>query len=644
MRTKRTAPPVGELFRRDASIATRDVDAKARTVNVSFSSQTDAVRFLGIPQVLLHERGSVDLEGLSSVLLNHDPDQIIGRAEGARIDPKERKGRARIVFDDDPESARAFAKVEAGSLRGVSVGFRVDRWQILDEGDTWTSPEGQKFEGPADIATAWRGVEFSLTPIPADHTVGVGRNSSGPSGPRSSIMQQVDTEPAAVRDDQGEPDLVDVRAERKRVKEIRDLCGLYPQTRDLEAELVDSGASIEQTRIAILDRMKETRPPLGGGQVRVDFGRDERDKFRENAELALALRAGAIRGDEAKRARERVSFLGPQTLVGLATECVRRARLPMSVNAGEILTRAISHSTSDFPSILSNVANKSLLEAYREAPATWRLLAKTASLPDFKLSNRLRLGDAGNLLLTRELEPMPEGTFAENVESYQLATYSKRFGISRQAIINDDLSAFDRIPRQMGAAAARVPQELLFDLLVSAAGVGPNMAEDALALFSATHTSGSNYTAAVGAIAVATLGTAKGLMRMQTGLAGPGEIPPILNITPQFLLVPSALEALALQFTTVITPNISTSVVPGWIPALQVIVEPRLDAATNGLTAWYLVSREVDGAEVGFLNGREEPELVKVEGTNVLGVEWGVYLDCAAHFVDHRGWYRCRGA
>ena len=66
----------------------------------------------------------------------------------------------------------------------------------------------------------------------------------------------------------------------------------------------------------------------------------------------------------------------------------------------------------------------------------------------------------------------------------------------------------------------------------------------------------------------------------------------------------------------------------------------------NGLTAWYLAAGPsvVDGAEIGFLNGVETPSMVTVEGTNVLGIEWGVYLDCAAHFVDHRGWYRCRGA
>lgn len=679
--------PEDQVFKRTAEIRSEDVDEEKRSIDVAFSSETDSVSFLGIPQVLLHEEDAMDLEqlrNLGSVLLNHDPNQIIGRPENVRLDEKDRVARASIVFDDDPESDRVFKKVQSGSLRGVSVGFRVEKWQILDAGETWKSPGGRAIEGPADVATKWKVAEFSLTPIPADSTVGVGR-STGPERPKEIDMIPKDvrerlvarglsedaTEEEAqafllrsledakkpdVKADPPEAPAADpateeraLKAERERVKEIRDLCGIYPETRELTDTLIDDGSSVEQARKVVLDHLKETRKPVGTA-TRVDLGEEERDKFRVAAEDSLMLRTpwgrAALKDDRRVAAAREVRG---RTLLDLAEECIRRAggAKVVSRDIDGLIRRAISHSTSDFPNILSNVANKALLDAYQEAPATWRPLARVTSLADFKLTNRIRLGDAGNLLLTRELEPMPEGSFAENMESYQLATYSKRFGISRQALINDDLSAFDRIPRQMGAAAARVPQDLFWSLLVSAAGVGPTMAEDALPLFSAVgapHASGVNYTAAAGAIAIATLGTAKAFMRTQTGLAGPGETAPALNITPQFLVVPAALEALALQFVAQITPAVSASVVPAWIPALTVIVEPRLDAATNGLTAWYLASTQVDGAEVGFLNGREEPTMVTQEGTNVLGIEWGVYLDCAAHFVDHRGWYRCRGA
>ena len=67
------------------------------------------------------------------------------------------------------------------------------------------------------------------------------------------------------------------------------------------------------------------------------------------------------------------------------------------------------------------------------------------------------LSEAGDLELIPELGNYPTTAFSESQESIQLATYGKKFGISRQAIINDDLDAFSTIPARMGRAAARKP-------------------------------------------------------------------------------------------------------------------------------------------------------------------------------------------
>ena len=115
---------------------------------------------------------------------------------------------------------------------------------------------------------------------------------------------------------------------------------------------------------------------------------------------------------------------------------------------------------------------------------------------------------------------------------------------------------------------------------------------------------------------------------------------------PSILLVPTELEAIALQYTTQITPAAGANVAPQWMTGLTVIAEPRSDAATNGTTAWYLAASPsvVQGLLVGFLSGNQTPTLVRVEGTNILGIEWGIFLDVGTKFVDHRGWFRQRGA
>jgi len=143
-----------------------------------------------------------------------------------------------------------------------------------------------------------------------------------------------------------------------------------------------------------------------------------------------------------------------------------------------------------------------------------------------------------------------------------------------------------------------------------------------------------------------TLSAAKKLMRLQKGLVPAGETAPTLNIAADYFIVPAALEYLAQQLVSSFTPVVHTASVPAWIKTLQVIVEPLLDAATNGLTAWYLAASpgQIDGCEMAFLNGKEEPTMLRVEGTNILGIEYGVYMDAGVKFVEHRGWYRAKGA
>jgi len=696
-RTPRSRPP-DQVFRRDVTIKADDIDYESRSIDVSFSSETDGISFLGIPQILLHEKAAVDIAGLRSVLFNHNPDVVVGRADDVRIDEADRKGRASIVFDEDPDADRVFRKVSGGSIEGMSVGFRVSKWQILNDGEKWKSPGGRTFKGPADIATKWRAVEFSVTPIPADATVGVGRTA--PLGGKEFRMNEelrkrlialglaedatddeaqefllrhlggdaTDPAPTPEPDPPAEPPAPEkirqmpvdpaaeeraTRRERERVREVTNICEQFPETRGLAAELIFSGASADQARAACLRRLQEIRPPMGNTQ-RVELGDEERTKYRQAAEDSLALRMSWGRSDPEITDRRRAAARDVQaySLLEHAREFMRREGIQVTGLSRDILIatalgkRAIAGTVSDYPYLLENLATKSLLRGWAESPATYRPLVRIVSVPDFKSVSRVKLGDSGNLELTPEGAPMPEAGFAEARETYSVATYSKRYGVTRETLINDDLSALDSIPRKMGIAARRLPSDLFYALLVSASGVGPTMAEDSKALFATDHTSGANYTTGAFAIDIANLGGARKLMRLQKGLVATGETAPTLNIIPDYLLVPATLETTALQVVSDITPALVASSQPAWVKALQVVVEPRLDAATNGTTAWYLVANPnlIDGAEMAFLEGREEPSTVRVEGTNILGIEWGVYLDVGVKFVDHRGWYRAKGA
>ncbi len=146
-------------------------DEEGRTLELSFSSETPVLRY-GVYEVLTHKKNAVMLERLNNggcLLFNHHRDKILGRIVKAQI--KDKRGIAVVEFDDDEESKYYLAKVKSGSLRNVSVGYIVHDYErsVKGKGET------------AEItytATKWEPLEISLVSVPADSTVGVGREMS----------------------------------------------------------------------------------------------------------------------------------------------------------------------------------------------------------------------------------------------------------------------------------------------------------------------------------------------------------------------------------------------------------------------------------------------------------------------------------
>ena len=144
-----------------------------RTFTLSFSSEEPVRRWFG-DEILAHDEASVNLDrlrNLGTVLYNHDKNAVVGRITKAWV--ANGRGQAEIEFDTDEFSEKIRQKVRSGSLKGVSVGYIVNRFEELYPEQT--SKDG-RFKGPASIAREWTPYEISIVAIPADPTVGVGRD------------------------------------------------------------------------------------------------------------------------------------------------------------------------------------------------------------------------------------------------------------------------------------------------------------------------------------------------------------------------------------------------------------------------------------------------------------------------------------
>lgn len=161
----------------DCSIRAMEGEGNERKFVLSFSSEEPYERWWGL-EILSHAEGALDLTRLNSigcVLYNHNRDKVLGKVLRAWVEND--RGNAEIEFDDDAESEVIYQKVKSGTLKGVSVGYRVNNWEEVAPNKM--SSDG-KFKGPCDIAIRWEPFEISIVSVPADPTVGVGRSQEEP--------------------------------------------------------------------------------------------------------------------------------------------------------------------------------------------------------------------------------------------------------------------------------------------------------------------------------------------------------------------------------------------------------------------------------------------------------------------------------
>lgn len=378
----------------------------------------------------------------------------------------------------------------------------------------------------------------------------------------------------------------------------------------------DTACTIEAAGEKLLAHLAKHTEPLAGTYVATV--EDERDKFRSGVSAALMARAGMAKDDPANNFRGR-------SLQELARASLERAgRRTDGLSKMDLVAAAFTHSTSDFPLLLANVAQKAMMKGYDEAQETFQAWTTKGALPDFKAARRVDLSTFPSLAKVTEGAEYKSATIGERGETIRLATYGRKFSITRQAIINDDLDAFSKIPQRMGRAAIRTVGDLVYAVLTS----NPAMA-DTIALFHADH--GNLLTGA--AIATSSVDTMRVAMAKQKDGAA------VLGIRLAYLIVPVALEGTARvvrdsEFEVTGSKNLT---VPNSVRGtFEVISDARLDTASA--SNWYGAASPSmhDTIEVAYLDGVETPTLEQQGGWDVDGVEFKVRLDAGVKAMDYR--------
>jgi len=646
-----------------------------KLTGLSFSSESPVMQ-LGEPEVLLHDAESADFSRLlnvGAILKNHDPSVIIGVPVRVWIDDQKR-GNLAMRWGTTPAALQA--KTEAlvdKTLRGVSVGYAVREWIYLKDG----SESYRGVTGPAWIANHWDALEASLTPIPADPSVGLERSVKEVQAKTQKTTQEI--------------------IEMKKLKLLRAWKASDGKSYDVGAVLeVDERTFTELTEgdkpqaEAVIDapekrtvaEIPKAEPPIPEGnaaevEARTVAQEVFRAEFKTEAKRAADIRSVCKRSglsdladgliaegktvEESQRAvldkmiERQAQPPGPITITQDGRDSFRVAATDaLLVRDGRV---KIEKPASGFEMLagksMKEIAQECLRQAGIKEPTDVRKMvglalnmrgAETISgstLNDFKAATRIKFADVGKLKLVAENGKYTETKRTEKKETIQLGTYARMWTMSRQGIINDDLGAFTNTQFGFGVEARMLPNDLAIAILTANAAM-----TDGFGLFSTQH---KNYSAETDrrldtlAHSQAALKYMRGLMAKQTQYqhAEEAETARYLNLRPKVWLVNADNEYYARQTvgsTTDVSQENPGVDNPFKNLGMVVVSDQNIQTSSTDYSHYLFADpRMAPVVEVAFLQGNQQPYQEEIDQTDSDGRKWLTRLDCGAGAVDSIG-------
>ncbi|MEC5383400.1 prohead protease/major capsid protein fusion protein [Aurantimonas sp. C2-6-R+9] len=536
----------------------------------------DATRLVGAPVLDGHRQASAR--------------DTIGVVTAYRMDGNALIATIRLLQSDDVKPI--IERIRQGIIRGVSVGYRVQRWADSIENKVRVR-----------TAAAWSIFEVSAVPVPAD--------------PGATFrIENMEDEDIIVEDTPAE--------NRAAIRQIARSAGM---TTDQADDMIDRDLSVTEARAEAFEAMQTRTRNTPRIRVVSPSSEDPAVMRTRRADALYARVSGTAPTDEAR------PFMA-ETLRDMARACVEAAGVSTRAMDPDALFRAAMHTTSDFPQLLSTTGNRTLMASYQAAASPIKTtLARQTTLSDFRPGTKLKLSDIGQLERVSESGEITHTSRGESAESYALDTYATQFAISRKALINDDLGAF----RDWGATAGRMAAQTEANLLVNTLLANPAMGEDGADLFSAAHGNLAAPGVALGSTGdVTALSDARLAMRGMKALDG---VTPI-NATPKYLVVGPALETAAEQVLATIYATTFGDANP-FAGKLTLLIEPGITDSS-----WYIFADPavLPVLEFAYLSSAQGPQMASREGWDVLGMEFRVVLDFGAGAVDWRGAYLNPGA
>lgn len=536
----------------------------------------------------------------------------------------------------------ALAMPAAASLEAAQSAFMASHAGLrrrLSQHNT-NHPSGRA-NRPANEPAAARGNQREEGVMPEDQ-----QNSAAPAnaaaGTTPAPAAPAATPPAPLDPATGTPAPAQMRgqsaddirmAERARMRAIRDMAAPFVTSgRLMQADvdaLIDEGVSADAAGARFMASMADAESPTRTGGPRTAITRDETETRMEGMVAAMMGQSdGPAQEYRGLRVRNLAMALAGPSRGYNDSETIRRGMRSTTMMGG-------AYGISDFAHITTEVMNRSLQAAYQRRAATWQMVTgQPLTATDFRELHSVRFGGDFSLKPVQENGEYQSAVLADEAEGLKVERRGRTIKLTFEAVINDDMGAFQRIPMEFAMAARTMENSMVWALIRTNA----RLKSDNKALFHADH---GNLGAAA-AISAASVAVARRSMWEQRAF-GTSDKDDFMQVEPNRLIVPPALELVALQFTTVTTPASDGETNP-YKSTLQPAVVPNLGAAAGGSdSAWYLVSSDLPPVAHAYLEGYSAPTVQTIEGMNPDAVTMNARHIFGAALAEYRGTYKNPG-
>ncbi len=610
----------------------------------------------------------LDLAGLNipsqmrPIRFSHDPASGVGHTDTIRIEQGQLIASG-VVSRDTPTAREIVTSSKNGFPWQASVGTSVEEFEFIREGQK-VLVNGQEFAGPVNVVRKATLGEISFVDLGADGktsvnvaaiaatqenimdgenkdnengtsvpaTNGVTSEATAESAPSAHVAATGDTKASAVEDIRAQ-----ALAETSRIATIRRLCA--GQHHEIEAKAIREGWDSTRTELEILRANRPKAPAIHVPDQSVSTQILEaacliaarfEDLEKHCEERALDLAAKRFRGG-----------IGLQELLleaawanGYTGRNFRDSRsvLRFAFNPG--IEAGLS--TIDIGGVLSNVANKFLLEGFFSVERTWRNITAVRNVSDFKTVTSYRLVGKDQYEIVAPGGELKHGTLGEEQYTNKADTYGLLLAIDRRDIINDDLGAITTVPRKLGRGSGLKINDVFWSVFMANT--------DFFKVGNKNFLSGADTVLSID-------GLTKAEVAFMDQVDGDGKP---LGMLPAILLVPTSLSAVGTQLfkSMELRDTTASTKYPVSNPhqgKFRVEVSRYLSNASyagNSAKAWYLLADPTDlpVIEVAFLNGQESPTIETAEADfNVLGVQMRGYHDFGVNLQDPRGGTKSKG-